>query len=54
MHAQYKLAEEYSEKIRLYPADIPTAYSEDYGNEWVHLILTYVIQVESLIFLPTA
>ncbi|EIE23263.1 hypothetical protein COCSUDRAFT_47568 [Coccomyxa subellipsoidea C-169] len=44
MAGQYKIAEEYSEKIRLYPADIPTAYSEDYGNEWVHLILTYVIQ----------
>lgn len=47
MHLQYKIAEEYSEKMRRYPADIPTAYSGDYGNEWVHLVLTYVIQVSS-------
>lgn len=44
VHAQYKIAEEYSEKMRHYPADIPTAYSGNYGNEWVHLVLTYVIQ----------
>ncbi|BDA50251.1 hypothetical protein COCOBI_15-3800 [Coccomyxa sp. Obi] len=44
MAGQYKVAEEYSEKMRWYPADIPTAYTGDYGNEWVHLVLTYVIQ----------
>lgn len=45
MRLQYKVAEEYSEKMRRYPADISTAYSGDFGNEWVHLVLTYVIQV---------
>ena len=49
MHLQYKIAEEYSEKMRRYPADIPTAYTGDYGNEWVHLVLTYVIQVSALL-----
>ena len=29
--AQYAIAEEYSRKMRSYPADLPTAYDADYG-----------------------
>jgi hypothetical protein len=42
---QYKVAEEYSAKMRRYPADLATAYDGDYGREWVHLVTTWVIQV---------
>ena len=31
--------------MRRYPADIPTAYEADWGQEWTHLFLTYVMQV---------
>ena len=46
---QFKVAEQFSQLMRTYPVGIPTAYSGDYGNEWTHLILTYVIQVSCLI-----
>jgi hypothetical protein len=39
------VAEEFSKKMWRYPVDMPTAYPGEWGNEWVHLILTYVIQV---------
>ena len=42
---QFKVAEQFSQLIRQYPSAIPTAYSDDYGADWTHLILTYVIQV---------
>lgn len=42
---QFKVAEQFSQLIRQYPTAIPTTYSGDYGADWTHLILTYVIQV---------
>lgn len=46
---QFKMAEQFGQLMRQYPAAIPTAYSSDYGNDWTHLILTYVIQVLQLL-----
>lgn len=45
---QYGVAEEFSKKMQRYPADISTAYTGNWGNEWVHLVLTYLIQVPAL------
>ena len=33
--------------MRRYPADIPTAYEADWGQEWTHLMLTYIIQART-------
>ena len=36
--------------MRRYPADIPTAYEADWGQEWTHLFLTYVMQARTPAF----
>ena len=45
MRVQFRVAEQFSQLLRQYPVAIPTAYGADYGADWTHLILTYVIQV---------
>lgn len=45
VHLQFRVAEQFSQLMRQYPVAIPTAYGDDYGADWTHLILTYVIQV---------
>ena len=38
--------------MRRYPADMPTAYEGDWGREWTHLILAWVVQVGARCFVP--